>query len=186
MFSFPGQRASYYHHIYLAQGLDDETAFEKAAARVGYSGALPQNRTRFYKQVITLASQQVAAIPSSSFQTTSPVQLLSSASHASASHATVTRPSVPAVKDLTAELAANVDVGAAKLDHSYHEETELAAVEDAVPAVSEQLVVVTASAPAEGQTGSQADLSVYLDPSPAVSSAGVSTPSISETPSDSQ
>ena len=85
-FLVAGQRVSYYHHKYLEDDFDDLTAFKKAAAKCGYKGSIPLDRTRTFKLVLSIASQQVAAGPSSSSRTTSPVKILSSSSLASDAH----------------------------------------------------------------------------------------------------
>ena len=139
--------------------MEDEAAFAAAAKFVGYDGAMPANRTRYFKQLVHLASEQVAAVPGAMSRTCSPVKLVSSASHASACHPPGSKN--PAAKDLRAVFTADL-------------------VDDSVPAAEDALIpavdaaVVETSGTDRGATAeevpvggsSQTDLSELLDRSP--------------------
>ena len=138
----------------------DEHAYRRACEKVGVvEGPLPSNRTRFFKQVVALASKQAAAAPSTSSKTTSPVKLVSSASHASA-----IRPTSPAIKDLTAGLTAGATVASRSGD---------AVSGQAGPLADEE--VLSLVSPLPDVVGGESDLGRFLDPSPDVSATGLGT-----------
>ena len=142
----------------MADGTDNEKAFAKACEKVGHTYAMPHDVTRTLKQVVSEASQLVAAAASVSSRTTSPVKLLSSASVAAS-----TRPAGPAIRSLAAELercATEVTEAGTGLTN-----------EATVPSAVSRVVV---------EEDGLSDLSRFLDPSPAVSSGGGGTSSTSE------
>ena len=50
----------YFHHKFIAEGMADLPAYEKACKIKGYQGPLPLDKTRTYKHVMQLSAQKAA------------------------------------------------------------------------------------------------------------------------------